>query len=90
LLHLPCEPHLLNRTKPRPRRLILSRRERWKSVSGAYEAPKPAGVKERRILMVDDLFTTGATLDACARALKKAGAASVLGLTVGRTVFLHE
>jgi ComF family protein len=87
LLSLPFEPQLLFRTKPRPRKLILSRKEHWKAVRGAYEVPKPGRVGERRVLVVDDLFTTGATMDACARALKKAGAASVIALTVARTIF---
>ena len=41
-------------------------------------------VDNLRILLVDDVLTTGATLDACARALKKAGASEVLGLTVAQ------
>jgi len=86
-LHLPCKPGLLIRTKPRPRKLILSRKERWSSVRGAYDAAAPAKVKGRRILVVDDAFTTGATIDACARALKKAGASGVIGLTFARTIF---
>jgi ComF family protein len=86
-LNLPCEPDLLVRTKPRPRKLVLSRKERWKSVRGAYEAATPAKVNERRVLVVDDAFTTGATIDACARALKKVGAAGVIGITFARTIF---
>jgi predicted amidophosphoribosyltransferase len=43
-------------------------------------------VDNQRALEVDDVLTTGATVDACARALRKAGAKSVLGLTIARTV----
>jgi ComF family protein len=85
-LHLPLRPYLLMRTKPRPARLLLSRRERWLTVRGAYEMRKGARVDNLRVLLVDDVFTTGATLDACARALRKAGAKSVVGLTVARAI----
>ena len=47
--------------------------------------PRPEGVRELRILLVDDVATTGATLDAAAQALKKAGAAAVIALVAGRT-----
>jgi ComF family protein len=85
-LHLPLGPYLLVRVKPRPDRLLLSRRERWLTVRGAYEMRKGAQVDNLRVLLIDDVFTTGATLDACARALKKAGAKSVVGLTVARAI----
>lgn len=75
---------LLVRTKPRPAQLVLSRSEHWKSVRGAYSTDKRRHVDNLRVLLVDDVLTTGATLDACARALKKSGASVILGLTVGR------
>jgi ComF family protein len=78
--------YLLVRTKPRPARLVLSRKEHWDSVRGAYAIREGMRVDKLRILLVDDVLTTGATLDACASALKKAGAAKVLGLTVARVV----
>ncbi len=81
-LKLPLDAGILVRTKPRPAQLVLSRTEHWKSVRGAYATREGAQVDNLRVLLVDDVLTTGATLDACARALKKAGAAAVLGLTV--------
>ena len=83
-LNLTFQPNLLVRTKPRPPQLLLSRTERWTSVRGAYATREGVKVDKLRILLVDDVMTTGATLDACARALKKAGATAVLGLTVAR------
>jgi competence protein ComFC len=85
-LNMSLGPYLLVRTKPRPARLLLSRRERWLTVRGAYEMRKGAQVDNLRVLLIDDVFTTGATLDACARALKRAGAKSVTGLTVARAI----
>lgn len=85
-LNLKLGAYLLVRTIPRPPRLHLSRRERWASVRGAYAISKGVRVDNLRILLVDDVMTTGATLDACARALKRSGAAEVFALTVGRAV----
>jgi ComF family protein len=85
-LGLPLRAYLLVRTKPRPPQLLLSRRERWESVRGAYEMRRGAQVDNLRVLLIDDVCTTGATLDSCARALKHAGAKSVVGLTVARVI----
>jgi ComF family protein len=86
LLGLPFRSYLLVRTRPRPDKLRLTRRERWETVRGVYAARQGAKVDKLRVLLVDDVLTTGATLDACSRALRKAGAARVLGLTVARAV----
>ena len=85
-LGLPMRAHLIARIKPRPARLVLSRSEHWESVRGAYSTPEGLRVDKARILLIDDVMTTGATLDACSRALRKAGAAEVVALTVARVV----
>ena len=85
-LGLKLGPYLLVRTKPRPAQLLLSRRQRWESVRGAYAIRAGVRVDKLRVLLVDDVLTTGATLDACSRALLTAGATAVLGVTVARVV----
>jgi predicted amidophosphoribosyltransferase len=54
------------RTKPRPPQWVLSHTERWDSVRGAYATREGVRVDKLRVLLIDDVFTTGATLDACA------------------------
>lgn len=85
-LKLPHKAVLLVRTRPRPDKQVLSMEERWQSVRGAFATRPGSQVDKQRVLLVDDVMTTGATLDACARALREAGAKSVIGLTVARAV----
>jgi ComF family protein len=82
LLGLPCRRLL--RRRPRPRQALLSRRERGRNLRGAFgaRATLPAGC---RVLLVDDVMTTGATLLAAAGALRRAGATSVRVAVVART-----
>lgn len=83
-LKLPHRPILLMRTRPRPDKHILSLEERWEFVRGAFAMHRGSRVDNLRVLLVDDVMMTGATLDACSRALREAGAKSVIGLTVAR------
>lgn len=85
-LQLPHKAVLLMRTRPRPDKHILNLEERWESVRGAFATRPGSQVDNQRVLLVDDVLTTGATLDACSRALREAGAKSVVGLTVARAV----
>jgi competence protein ComFC len=86
ILRLPHKAALLMRTRPRPDKHILTLEERWESVRGAFATRPGSQVDNQRVLLVDDVLTTGATLDACSRALREAGAKSVVGLTVARAV----
>ena len=83
-LGLPHKAVLLMRTRPRPDKQVLSLEERWVSVRGAFATRPGSQVDKLRVLLVDDVLTTGATLDACSRALLDSGAKSVVGLTVAR------
>ena len=86
LLGLPYKSVLLTRTRPRPDKHLLSCEERWESVRGAFATRPGSQVDNLRVLLVDDVMTSGATLDSCAKTLREAGARSVIGLTVARAV----
>jgi ComF family protein len=65
----------------------LKRGERLKNVRGAFQIREGGSVRDRRILLIDDVFTTGTTLSECAKVLKtKAGASEVYALTVTRAL----
>lgn len=59
----------------------LTAKERRENLKGAFAASDCGRYKGKTVLVVDDVFTTGATMDECARVLKKSGAKKVLGLT---------
>ncbi len=78
----------LRRVKATPSQGGLSARARRRNVAGAFEvrASRAALVRGRRVVLVDDVLTTGATLGACARALRAAGAEAVDAVVLARVV----
>lgn len=67
-----------------PQTKTLGRAERINSMDDAFVVDDLAVIKGRHIMLVDDVCTTGATLNACARELLKSGASSVTGLVIAR------
>lgn len=84
-LNISYRPGALKRIRETKSQVGLSFAQRRENVSGAFEAV-PKLVSGRRVLLVDDVMTTSATLEAAAQALKNAGAADVQGLTLAKTV----
>ncbi|MBW2001524.1 MAG: ComF family protein, partial [Deltaproteobacteria bacterium] len=64
----------------------LKKKERKKNVKGAFSIIHPDVIKQQNILLIDDVFTTGHTLNECARTLIKSGATTVICLTLARTL----
>jgi ComF family protein len=77
--HVPVAPLALVRHRATPSQVGLTRAERRRNVAGAFSISprRRTEVRDRNVLLVDDVITTGATVGACARVLKRAGAKRV-------------
>jgi ComF family protein len=73
----------IRHTTPQTR---LPLKERAENVRGAFNVSRESYVKDRAILLVDDVFTSGSTILECSRALKSAGASRVMALTAAKAV----
>ncbi|HXM89608.1 MAG TPA: ComF family protein [Candidatus Acidoferrum sp.] len=85
-LNLPLDTTAMSRRRFTPPQTAQHHGERIKNVRRAFTVTNPERVTNRRILLVDDVMTTGATVDECARALTAAGATSVDVFTLARVL----
>ena len=82
-IHLNC----LKKTKHTRTQTGLNRQGRKNNITkGVFEIKAAADIKEKNVLLVDDIITTGATLDRCAEKLLTAGAKAVYGFTIAKTM----
>jgi ComF family protein len=89
---VPVAHDLLKRMRATRQQVGLTQAERARNVQGAFRVPREARpqVRGKRLLLVDDVLTSGATLDTCARILLRAGAANVDVLVFARVVQAHR
>lgn len=85
---LPCAPMAVRRIKRTRQQVGLGQRQREDNVRAAFSVPveEEVNVRGRRVLVIDDVYTTGATVMAVTRALKKGGAEAVDVLTFARVL----
>lgn len=83
---IPLSVDNLYRTRPTRPQVELSGAERIRNVAGAFALRRPVEVADKRVVIVDDVFTTGATMNECAAVLKEAGAAQVTAFTLARAI----
>lgn len=84
-LSLPMQPDALVRTRQTQPQIDLSAAERRLNVKGAFSVREPDLIAGKRVLLLDDVMTTGSTMNECARELKNAGAELVIAATIART-----
>jgi predicted amidophosphoribosyltransferase len=79
---VPAAANALRRTTNTKTQTKKNRAQRWENVATVFEVEDPTAIIGRRVLVVDDVLTTGATLEACGAALLAAGAAEVSIATI--------
>jgi len=82
-LQIPLHNNILTKNKETSFQSNLSKEEREKNLLNSFSCNKQ--IINKKILLVDDIYTTGSTMEECSKVLKKAGATRVIGITIART-----
>jgi len=88
-INKPLVLNSINRTKETQTQVKLSREERFENLESAF-SKNPAKLISKKVLLVDDITTTGATLISCSKVLQEAGCSEIYCLTVARTKLNHQ
>ncbi|PJA26990.1 MAG: hypothetical protein CO189_08315 [candidate division Zixibacteria bacterium CG_4_9_14_3_um_filter_46_8] len=90
LFDIPMNCTALKRKKNTKSQTYLNAIERYANIKGVFQISNNESIKNKRILLVDDIVTTGATLYECSKTLRRAGASQVISLTIGRPTVLGQ
>lgn len=84
-LNVPCDTTILERIQHHDSQTKKKRSERWKQVENIFQVAHPEEIQGKRLILADDVITTGATIEACCAALKQAGAADIYVIAIAVT-----
>lgn len=84
ILNIPTKENALIKVKSTPPQMKLKKEQRELNLQGAFAIKNPEQIRGKKIFLVDDVYTTGSTMEACAKTLKEAGATSVWGIAIAR------
>jgi ComF family protein len=83
---MPMDPFVLVRHRETPPQTQLTEEERRRNMHGAFSLNPDRPIEDKKILLIDDVYTSGATVNECSRTLRRGGAAEVYVLTLARAV----
>jgi len=83
-LNLPLNPNILLRIKDTKPQISLNATERLENMKDCFKVNNKEEIRGKKILLIDDVFTTGSTMEQAASTLKQSGAAQVIGIVVAR------
>ena len=89
-LKLKVKDNLLKRVKETPNQTELNFNQRQVNLLDAFKVVNSKEIKDKAVLLIDDIYTTGATARECSKVLRKAGAKAIYVLTVGHTILKNE
>lgn len=84
ILKVPCDTESLVKIKKTLSQVNLSAKERQENLKGAFLVKNPDQIRGKKIFLVDDVYTTGSTMEECSLVLKAAGAKQVWGISIAR------
>ncbi len=76
--------NVLVKTKQTREQIELSKEQRKENIKGVFVCKNPELVRGKKVLLIDDIYTTGSTMEECARILKNAGVQEVIGIVIAR------
>ena len=83
---LPCINNNLMRVKSGKPQIALSKSGRAKDIEGAFKVKNPFSLRDKSVLLIDDVFTTGSTVNECSKVLKRSGVKYIEVLTLARDI----
>ena len=83
-LNVNFEKNNLIKIKDTKTQSTLSKSQRKENIKGAFQINNEARIKNKKIILIDDIYTTGSTVNECSRILKKSGAKEIIVVTIAK------